>query len=135
MYFILYQCSAETKIGVVDIKTESVQFHVQNKGNRHTDGKKFTFPSKEIFLKIGNGFDWSNQWFLAPYSGTYFFSLSGTKSFRNKNGNHRRVSIFIDLNGKGIGEAPLLSPQLILSMVHCPSSFQENWKKVINSNL
>jgi len=28
MYFILYQCSAETKIGVVDIKTESVQFHV-----------------------------------------------------------------------------------------------------------
>ena len=105
MYFILYQCSAETKIGVFDTKTESVQFYVQNKGNRHTDGKKFTFPSKENILNIGDGFDWSNQWFLSLYPGTYFFSLSGTKAFWSKNGIHRRVSIFIDLNGKGIVEA------------------------------
>ena len=82
MYFILYQCAAETEIGVVDIKTEPVQFHVQNKGNRGTAGQKFTFPSKDNFFNLGNGFDWSNQWFLAPYPGTYFFSLSGTKKLR-----------------------------------------------------
>jgi len=83
---------------------------VQNKGNRGTAGQKFTFPSKDNFFNLGNGFDWSNQWFLAPYPGTYFFSLSGTKhfahfSFFGNSNTQRRASILVYLNGKEIGEA------------------------------
>ena len=78
---------------------------MQNTGNRGTAGHKFTFPSREKFFNFGNGFDWNNQWFLAPYPGTYFFSLSGTKGIWSDANTQRRASIFVDLNGNHIGEA------------------------------
>jgi len=49
----------------------------------------------------GNGFDWDNQWFRAPYPGTYFFSITGSKDYHSSD----RVSICVRLNGKDIGEA------------------------------
>ena len=64
-------------------------------------GEKFTFPSRDKFLNLGNGFDWDNQWFVAPYPGTYFFSLSGCKSIIG----NVKASIFVNLNGNHIGEA------------------------------
>lgn len=57
-YFNLYNC-AETKVGLIDVKLASVQFHVQNVGNRGTAGEKFTFPSKDKFVNVGNGFNWN----------------------------------------------------------------------------
>lgn len=91
----------ETKIGFIDLKSASVHFHLQNSRNRGNAGKKFTFPSKTNFLNVGNGFDWDNQWFLAPYTGIYFFALSGVKSKTQE----VRASIFVRLNGNDIGEA------------------------------
>ncbi len=75
---------------------------MQNKGNRGIAGQKFTFPIKDNFLNIGNGFDWDNQCFLAPYPGIYFFSLSGSKILLPPNS---RASILVYLNGNEIGEA------------------------------
>ncbi len=56
---------------------------------------------RDQVLNEGNGFDWDNQWFRAPYPGTYFFSVSGAKDYHET----ARVSIFVLLNGKDIGEA------------------------------
>ncbi len=91
------------KVGFVDLKSTFVQFHVENTGNHGTAGKKFEFKSKDNFVNSGNGFDWANQWFLAPYTGTYFFSLSGTKILWGTQSNPR-ASILVYLNGKRIGE-------------------------------
>ena len=52
-------------------------------------------------MNEGNGFDWENQYFRAPHSGTYFFSISGSKCFNT----NERVSIAVILNGITIGEA------------------------------
>ena len=52
------------------------------------------------FLNVGKGFDWKNQWFVAPYSGIYFISLSGTKDHVNS----EPVIIHALLNGKEIVE-------------------------------
>lgn len=98
MNFLVLQ---KQKFGFVDLKSASVQFHLQNSGNNGIAGEKLTFPSKAVFFDVGNGFDLENQWFLAPYPGTYFFILSGAKT-----GVHEgRASIFVRLNGNHIGEA------------------------------
>jgi len=99
---------------------------VQNIGNRGTAGHKFTFPSREKFFNFGNGFDWNNQWFLAPYPGTYFFSLSGTKGIWSDANTQRRASIFVDLK---------LSALKKVNLVGFPSNSRENWKKVTKLNL
>ena len=55
---------------------------------------------KKQVVNIGGGFDWENQWFLAPYPGTYFFSVS-----RSKASDVNKVEIIIMLNGEveGVG--------------------------------
>ena len=53
-------------------------------------------------LNVGKGFDWENGWFIAPYSGTYFFSISGTKETVKSDD---RTCIEVQLNGNGIGDA------------------------------
>ena len=89
------------KVGLVDSKSASVQFHVENVGEHGAGGQKFKFTSKENFINVGNGFDWDNQWFSVPYTGTYVFTLTGTK----KRFDGRKASVFVRLNGKNIGEA------------------------------
>ena len=68
-------------------------------GDRGTANQKFTFSSKENFVNVGNGFDWENQWFLAPYSGTYFFSVSGSKDSANS----EKTEVHATVNGKSMG--------------------------------
>jgi len=51
---------------------------------------------------VGGGFDWDNQLFRAPYSGTYFFSISGSKEealFSN------RANLAVKVNSEVVGEA------------------------------
>jgi len=80
-----------------------VQFHVESEGSWGKDGNKQIKFGRQV-LNVGNGFDWNKQWFLSPYPGTYFFSISGTK---NSVTNESRACIVVKLNGKnaGIGEA------------------------------
>jgi len=57
---------------------------------------------KEVF-NVGGGFDWKNQLFRAPYNGTYFFSISGSKDY---NSYKHRTSIFLKINNdRNAGEA------------------------------
>jgi len=63
-------------------------------------GKKIRYNRKS--LNVGNGFNWENGWFQAPYPGTYFFSISRSKySYTND----VITCIEVKLNGNWIGEA------------------------------
>ena len=66
-----------------------------------TPGERVAFGKQT--LNVGNGFDWTNQVFRAPYPGTYFFSVSGTKNYGVPNSSRAAVSVL--LNGESIGEA------------------------------
>jgi len=56
-------------------------------------------------LNTGGGFNWKNQYFQAPVDGTYFFSITGSKSGMGENGSPVRASIIMLLNGETIAEA------------------------------
>ncbi len=91
----------ETKIGFVDLKSSSVQFHVERWSNDYGDeGQRIQFERSN--LNTGNGFDWTNQYFKAPYNGTYFFSISGSKPGKNL---LKRTNISFRVNSAPIGEA------------------------------
>jgi len=78
-----------------------VHFHVERTTEYGIDGQRIPFERQH--LNLGNGYDWANQWFVAPYQGTYFFSISGSKPGALFKGT--RASIVVKLNGKSIGEA------------------------------
>ncbi len=95
----------ETRIGVVDVKSSTVHFYVKRGGEDGygpKEDQKITFTQK--VLNNGGGFDWENQWFLAPYKGTYFFSVSGSKDSK-QNGSSIKTEIVLMVNGKAIGSA------------------------------
>lgn len=101
MYHLYVGNRLESRIGIVDVKSSLVQFDVRFLGAHHGfRGDKINFFIQN--LNVGNGFDWKNQWFVAPYPGTYFFSISGTKNMNSKD---VRTCIAVNLNGKSIGEA------------------------------
>jgi len=91
---VLYICTIdevlETRIGVVDVKSSLVHFHVE-RSTGYQSGGLIKVPFERQLLNLGNGFYWVNQWFTAPYNGTYFFSISGTKVFQ---GNGRTGTVF-----------------------------------------
>ena len=70
-------------------------------GNNGIRGQKIIFDNQ--VLNVGNGFKWYNQSFHAPYPGSYFFSISGTK---NGVYNDSRACVAVLVNGASIdGEA------------------------------
>jgi len=70
----------ETRIGVVDVKSSLIHFHVERSTGYESRGL-IKVPFERQILNLGNGFNWVNHWFEAPYNGTYFFSISGTKGY------------------------------------------------------
>jgi len=93
----------ETRIGIVDVKSSLVQFNVETTGylvGLHPEQK---IQFKKQTLNVGNGFDWTNQLFRAPYTGTYFFSVSGTKYFGTTD--TFRACLSVRINGESIGQA------------------------------
>lgn len=109
-YFIGKRKEYETRIGVIDVKSSPVQFSVEIQAIQHgfygNKNEKVQFQ-KQV-LNIGGGFDWNNQLFRAPYPGTYFFSLSGSKIVapnRRIRNNIDKLDIGFRVNGEEIGEA------------------------------
>lgn len=99
-FTLLSNLGFETRIGIVDVKTSLVHFHVfRREDGTSRIGKKIEFLTE--FLNVGGGFDWKNQLFRAPYNGTYFLSISGTKDHDEKN---NKASIFLKHNKDTIGE-------------------------------
>jgi len=92
----------ETRIGVVDVKSSLVHFHVERFGPNacYESGGLIKIPFERQILNLGNGFNWDNQQFIAPYNGTYFFSISGTKAW----GQDKRACIHVRLNNVNIAQ-------------------------------
>ena len=105
------------------MKSSAVYFYVERSEEGYgEDGQKITFL-KEVF-NVGGGFDWNNQLFRAPYSGIYFFSVSGSK----ENGYHaNRANIGVKVNNVVIGEA-------LSSGTNQWGSFSYQFTKRLNSN-
>ena len=90
----------ETVIGVASVITSQVQFHVESYGFNTKEGQAISYDNR--FLNVGDGFIGNNQWFEAPYSGTYFFSISGTKGQSYKK---MRACIDVKINNNVFGSA------------------------------
>ena len=91
----------ETRIGVVDVKSSPVHFNVKrqdNFGGYGEEDSRITFSNK--LLNVGDGFDWNNQIFRAPFNGIYLFSISGSKEYDSPIAN-----IDVKLNNEVIGKA------------------------------
>ena len=69
----------ETAIGVVDVKSSPVYFHVQRNLNYTLNGT--TIPFEIERLNVGGGMNITSGIFTAPKSGIYFFSFSGLKGW------------------------------------------------------
>lgn len=64
-------------MGEVDIKSSQVIFSAGRLSDHFGKiGEKIVFEFST--MNIGNGFDFNKHWFSAPYSGSYFISVSGS---------------------------------------------------------
>jgi C1q-related factor len=76
---IVLLTGVETTIGVVDVKSSPVYFHVQR--NSTYSLANTTIPFEIERLNVGGGMNITSGIFTAPKSGIYFFSFTGLKSF------------------------------------------------------
>jgi C1q-related factor len=67
----------ETTVGVVDVKSSPVYFHVQRNSSYYTTGTIIPFHIAR--LNVGGGMNITSGIFTAPKSGIYFFSFSAVK--------------------------------------------------------
>lgn len=88
----------------MDVKSTPVYFHVEGiKDDSYKEGERLKITFRNQILNVGGGFDWKNQFFRAPYTGTYSFSVSGAKDTSTYN---TRANVAVRLNfGEIIGEA------------------------------
>ena len=88
----------------MDVKSSPVYFHVEGiKENNFNEGGRLKVTFRKLILNVGGGFDWKNQFFRAPYTGTYSFSISGSKDSSSFT---TRANVAVRLNfGEIIGEA------------------------------
>ena len=75
--FIISLTGIETAVGVVDVKSSPVYFHVQRNSTNTLDGT--TIPFQIERLNVGGGMNITSGIFTAPKSGLYFFSFNGLK--------------------------------------------------------
>jgi len=88
------------------VKSSPVHFYVSafyvkrqyNAKGYGEEDSRITFLN-ELF-NVGDGFDWKNQIFRAPFNGIYLFSISGSKEFDSEIAN-----IDVKLNNEVIGKA------------------------------
>ena len=65
----------ETAVGVVDVKSSPVYFHVQRTSTYNVTGTTIPFHIER--LNVGGGMNITSGIFTAPKSGIYFFSFNG----------------------------------------------------------
>ena len=83
----------ETAIGVVDVKSSPVYFHVQRNSTYTLNGT--TIPFEIERLNIGGGMNINSGIFTAPKTGIYFFSFTALK---DRPANTLRVDLYHNSN-------------------------------------
>jgi C1q-related factor len=91
----------ETAVGVVDVKSSPVYFHVQRNTTYSVTG---TIPFQIEQLNVGGGMNITSGIFTAPKSGIYFFSFTGLK---DGSANVLRVDLYYNSNQIGRTEGQL----------------------------
>ena len=86
-------------IGEVDIKSSQVLFSAGRVSDYGKTGENIVYEL--VTLNIGNGFDFDNQWFSAPYPGSYFFSISGSIGSKP---DPNITLIYVKINGEVFGQ-------------------------------
>jgi hypothetical protein len=79
----------DTAVGVVDVKSSPVYFHVQRNSTYNSVNTNIPFQIES--LNVGGGMNLTSGIFTAPKSGIYFFSFSGLKD-------SSVVNLSVDLN-------------------------------------
>ena len=69
----------ETAVGLVDVKSSPVYFHVQRRSTYSSVGN--TIPFDITRVNVGGGMNINSGIFTAPKSGIYFFSFTGMKDW------------------------------------------------------
>ena len=116
----------ETRIGIVDVKSSQVQFSVEITDLNHGySGRNEKIKFRKQVLNIGGGYDWGNQWSRAPYPGTYFFSISGSKLAAPNRNTIDKLDIGFIVNGEEIGES-LSSENTLFGSLSCQISLKLN---------
>ena len=77
--FIFLLTGMETAVGVVDVKSSPVYFHVQRNSTYTLNGTTIPFQIEQ--LNVGGGMNITSGIFTAPKSGIYFFSFTGLKDY------------------------------------------------------
>ncbi len=90
---IVLLTGVETAVGVVDVKSSSVYFHVQRNSTYSLAGTTIPFQIEQ--LNVGGGINITSGIFRAPISGIYFFSFNGVK---NAPASHLRVYLYHNSN-------------------------------------
>ena len=74
---MVFSTGRETAVGVVDVKSSPVYFHVQGNETYNTAGTTIPFAIEQ--LTVGGGMNITSGIFTTPKSGNYFFSFNGIK--------------------------------------------------------
>ena len=83
----------ETAVGLVDVKSSPVYFHVQRRSTYSSVGTTIPFDITQV--NVGGGMNINSGIFTAPKSGIYFFSFTGLKEYAN---NYAAVDLYHNSN-------------------------------------
>jgi C1q-related factor len=108
---IIFFSGVETAVGVVDVNSSPVYFHVQR--SEPYSLVNTTIPFNIEQLNVGGGMHIDSGIFTAPKSGIYFFSFTGIKE---SSANQLRVHLYHNSNYITVAYGAAVSGHLAMTL-------------------